>query len=405
MQDYGWTYGGTDKRSDMSEDGRSDTSRGTTTGRKISRGTRFLLWVGLLILLAPALIAELYLIATHTFLDRQTLDQNSSSRDSEKPGLPDNREKAKPLTMKSPNVSRAPIKPRIADAPLHTETARVGSSKHTSDVIVGPHRRLARIPPGPSEERILRDLKDRLEEPKPKPKVTYTVAQRLAQYGEKARKRLKPHFQAAGVRYPAKAVTLVGLKKERRLDLYAGKTHTDLKFIRCFPIQAASGVTGPKLRCGDKQVPEGLYRIVSLNPNSSFHLSLRVNYPNSFDIEMGRKDGRSKLGGDIMIHGDCVSAGCLAMGDKAAEELFVLAADTGIGRMRLILSPIDFRTRNLPKAVDTKKRPKWTKKLYAQITKELDDLPLPPESMASKLEEFANKAFPDRTWAGSRLSF
>lgn len=389
----------------MREDGRSDTSRGTTTSRKTSRGTRFLLWVGLLTLLTPALIAALYLIATDTFLDRQTLDRNSSSRDSGQPSLSDNREKAKPLTVESPTVSRAPIKPRIADAPSQTETAGVGSPKHTSGVIVGPRRRLARIPPGIPDERIFRDLKDRVEESKPKPKITYTVAQRLAQYGEKARKRLKPHFQAAGVRYPAKTVTLVGLKKERRLELYAGKTRKDLKFIRCFPIQAASGVTGPKLRRGDEQVPEGLYRIVSLNPNSKFHLSLRVNYPNGFDVKMGKKDSRSKLGGDIMIHGDCVSEGCLAMGDKAAEELFVLAADTGLGRMRLILSPIDFRTGVLPKAVDTKKRPKWTKKLYAKITKELEKLPLPPESPASKLEEFANKAFPDRKWAGSGLSF
>jgi L,D-transpeptidase catalytic domain len=378
----------------MSEDRRTDSSRGTTVGRKPSRVIRFFLGIGLLIFLAVALLAGLNLPEPHTVLERQTLDQNTSFRDSEKPGLPENREKIEPLAEKSPAVSRVPTEPEISSVPLRTETPSVDSSQQTIEVVIRPRKRLASIPRERPKEMIFRDLEERVEEPEPK--RTYTVAQRLAQYGEKSRKRLKPHFEAAGVRYPAKAVTLVGLKKEGRLELYAGKTRNDLKFIRHFPIQAASGVTGPKLKQGDKQVPEGLYRIVLLNPNSRFHLSLRVSYPNSFDIAMGRKDRRSKLGGDIMIHGDCVSEGCLAMGDEAAEELFVLASDTGLRRMRLILSPIDFRIKDLPKAVDTKKRPNWTNKLYAKISKELDKLPLPPASRASRLEEFSNAVFSGR---------
>jgi hypothetical protein len=39
-----------------------------------------------------------------------------------------------------------------------------------------------------------------------------------------------------------------------------------------------------------------------------------------------KKDGRKNLGSNIMIHGKNCSVGCLAMGDEAAEELFVLAA-------------------------------------------------------------------------------
>ena len=69
-----------------------------------------------------------------------------------------------------------------------------------------------------------------------------------------------------------------------------------------YPILAASGVLGPKLREGDKQVPEGIYGAEALNPNSKFHLSIRLNYPNTFDRRMAQSDGRTQLGGDIMIH-------------------------------------------------------------------------------------------------------
>ena len=92
-------------------------------------------------------------------------------------------------------------------------------------------------------------------------------------------------------------------------------------FVLADPILAASGVSGPK-REGDKQVPEGFYRIELLNPNSRYHLSLRVNYPNADDLERARQDGRalSTLGGDIMIHGGSASIGCLALGDPAVGE-------------------------------------------------------------------------------------
>jgi murein L,D-transpeptidase YafK len=74
-------------------------------------------------------------------------------------------------------------------------------------------------------------------------------------------------------------------------------------------MKRASGKAGPKLREGDGQVPEGIYRIDGLNPNSSYHLSLKLNYPNDFDLEQARTEGRTELGGDIFIHGKAVSIG------------------------------------------------------------------------------------------------
>lgn len=170
-----------------------------------------------------------------------------------------------------------------------------------------------------------------------------TIAERLEQYGESARMRWSPYFKSAGVEYPPSELVFVGLKEEKTLQIYARLGTNGFRFVRAYPILAASGVAGPKLREGDRQVPEGIYAIELLNPNSRYHLSLRVNYPNAFDREQARKEQRINLGGDIMIHGKDKSIGCLAMGDEGAEDLFVLAADTGIKHITVILSPVDFR--------------------------------------------------------------
>ncbi len=204
---------------------------------------------------------------------------------------------------------------------------------------------------------------------------TRTVAERVQQYAAKARLRLKPYFERARISYPPSRVTLVGLKAERRLQVYAAGPTNGYRLIRSYPILAASGVAGPKLREGDRQVPEGIYPIEALNPNSRFHLALRVGYPNAADRAQAQKEGRTNLGGDIMIHGSSVSVGCLAMGDEAAEDLFVLAADTGLQNMTVILSPADFRVgASVPKVA---KLPAWTESLYAQVKSRLAELPLP----------------------------
>jgi murein L,D-transpeptidase YafK len=155
--------------------------------------------------------------------------------------------------------------------------------------------------------------------------------------------------------------------------LYAAGGDGKFKFIRSYPVVKASGELGPKLQEGDGQVPEGLYKIESLNPNSRFHLSLRVDYPNAFDRAMGKKDGRTELGGDIMIHGSNASIGCLAMGDEAAEDLFVLAQRTGLKNIAVILTPVDFRACALPK--DFVHDPPWVKGLYEEIRSELSKYP------------------------------
>ncbi len=202
---------------------------------------------------------------------------------------------------------------------------------------------------------------------------TKTVEDRVKEYGAIARARLHPKFAAAKVSYPPDKLVLLGIKDEERLEIYAADQGKELRFIADYKILRASGNPGPKLREGDLQVPEGIYPIELLNPNSRFHLSLRIGYPNKFDREQAAREQRTNLGGDIMIHGSSVSIGCLAMGDEAAEDFFILAADTGIKNITVLLTPVDFRKgKPAPQG-----QPEWTASLYQTLSTELKKLPLP----------------------------
>ena len=219
-----------------------------------------------------------------------------------------------------------------------------------------------------------------------------TVGGVLARYGPAARARMKPHFERAHIAYPPKEVSVLVFKREKRMAIWAsdGKRWA---FIRDYPILAASGHAGPKLRQGDYQVPEGLYRIGGLNPNSSYHLSIRVDYPNSFDQRMAQRDGRTNLGGDIFIHGKAASIGCVAIGDVAIEEVFTLVAETGTPHVRLVLAPNDLRVAGAPMSEST---PLWVAQLYRTIAATLAQFPVWLESNSavdvrglSKVKAFA----------------
>jgi len=87
-------------------------------------------------------------------------------------------------------------------------------------------------------------------------------------------------------------------------------------------VAGQSGKLGPKRREGDKQVPEGVYFVDRFNPQSRFHLSLGINYPNASDRV---RSDRNRPGGDIFIHGDNKSIGCLAITDPLIEEVYTVA--------------------------------------------------------------------------------
>lgn len=132
-------------------------------------------------------------------------------------------------------------------------------------------------------------------------------------------------FAAAGVAWPPEELYLRAFKQERELEVWAGARGQPLRKVRTFPFCAASGDVGPKWRQGDLQVPEGFYTLDFFNPRSQFHLSMRVSYPNAADRLRGE---RRDLGGAIMVHGDCVSVGCIAIEDDPIEELYILVVDS-----------------------------------------------------------------------------
>jgi len=192
-----------------------------------------------------------------------------------------------------------------------------------------------------------------------------TIEQAVERYAPGAETRLTPRFRAAQVAYPPGTLTLVGLKEEKALELWARDDDGDeWTLIHRYDIRAASGVAGPKLREGDKQVPEGIYRVASLNPNSSYHLSIKLDYPNAFDKAHAKEDGRDKPGTNIFIHGKAASVGCLAMGDEAIEELFVLAHRVGIENVKVLLLPHDPSDKPLQAG---ESMPPWTAELYEQL--------------------------------------
>lgn len=208
-------------------------------------------------------------------------------------------------------------------------------------------------------------------------KTRYTLKQRLAEISPAALARVTAKYEKAKASWPPAELAFVAIKDNKALEVYSRPQDGEWQFVHRYKVLAASGASGPKLQRGDKQVPEGVYRISYLNPNSAYHVSLRVNYPNSFDRQMAKKDGRKDLGGDIMIHGKNVSAGCLAVGDPSAEELFVLAAEVGMKNVKVIIAPTDFRRKQ--NAV-LKVGPEWVPELYTEIASAMGEFKAPPSS-------------------------
>jgi len=126
------------------------------------------------------------------------------------------------------------------------------------------------------------------------------------------------------------------------------KRGKDGRFVldRSFDVCTWSGDLGPKLREGDGQSPEGFYfiRPSSLNPNSSYHLSFNLGFPNAYDRAHGR------TGSFLMVHGDCVSIGCYAMTDTGIEEIYAdveAAFADGQDFIRVHVFPFEMTEENL----------------------------------------------------------
>lgn len=141
---------------------------------------------------------------------------------------------------------------------------------------------------------------------------------------------LRESFRAKGIPYPPQQVFLRAFKKDAQFEVWVHDSIKN-KFVLAkeYRICAPSGDLGPKRQEGDLQVPEGFYVVDLFNPTSDYHLALRVSYPNASDSVFGN---RKKLGGEIMIHGDCVTVGCIPLTDDCIKEVYwlcVLAHSNG----------------------------------------------------------------------------
>jgi murein L,D-transpeptidase YafK len=136
---------------------------------------------------------------------------------------------------------------------------------------------------------------------------------------------LKDLFLKKNIPYPPKEIFIRAFKHEKILEVWANQTGGgEFQLIQSYPFCTLSGNLGPKRRQGDGQVPEGFYAINRFNPTSNFYLSLGLDYPNRSDQILAKGNN---LGGDIFIHGNCVSIGCIPLTDDRIKEVYLLAIE------------------------------------------------------------------------------
>lgn len=134
---------------------------------------------------------------------------------------------------------------------------------------------------------------------------------------------VRKQFEAKGLQWPAKFVYIRSFKYDANLEVWVKNAAKDpYKLFKTYKVCMQSGTMGPKRLQGDYQVPEGFYYINEFNPNSNYHLALGLNYPNASDKILSDS---LRPGGDIYIHGSCVSIGCIPVTDQQIEEIYVIA--------------------------------------------------------------------------------
>jgi hypothetical protein len=134
---------------------------------------------------------------------------------------------------------------------------------------------------------------------------------------------LKKQFAAKHISWPQKYMYIRSFKYNGEMEVWVRNNTVDsFTYFKTYKICALAGTLGPKRMEGDFQVPEGFYYINDFNGNSIYHLSLGLNYPNAADKLISDAD---RPGGEIYIHGSCVTVGCIPINNDQIEELYVLS--------------------------------------------------------------------------------
>jgi murein L,D-transpeptidase YafK len=136
---------------------------------------------------------------------------------------------------------------------------------------------------------------------------------------------VKEYFRQKNIAFNKYELFLRAFKLDQKLEVWAKeKGNASFMLIHTYDICASSGTVGPKRKEGDYQVPEGVYHINHFNPQSNFHLSLGISYPNASDKILS---DRKSPGSAIYIHGNCVTIGCIPITDDKIKELYVMAVE------------------------------------------------------------------------------
>lgn len=183
-------------------------------------------------------------------------------------------------------------------------------------------------------------------------------AARAKAAAERVKKLLAADLAEKGLRW-GDPVFLRAFKEEGELEVFLLHPQTKrFTLFRSYPIAAQSGKLGPKTREGDNQVPEGFYACGkrAMKPDSQFHLAFNVGYPNEYDL------AHQRTGSFIMVHGNQVSIGCLAMTDEKVEEIYSLcdaALQQGQPFFRIHFFPFRMTDERMEKARDSEHYEFW----------------------------------------------
>ncbi len=156
---------------------------------------------------------------------------------------------------------------------------------------------------------------------------------------------LMKQFEEKKLAWPAKYLYIRSFKYDSQLEVWVKQEKNEaFKLFKTYKVCALAGTLGPKRMAGDYQVPEGFYYINEFNPRSNYHLSLGLNYPNASDKMLSDS---LQPGGDIYIHGSCVTTGCIPLTDTYIEELYILATQAknmGEDFIPVHIFPVAFRS-------------------------------------------------------------
>lgn len=198
-------------------------------------------------------------------------------------------------------------------------------------------------------------------------------------YGPQIRARLKKALDAANVPYPPKAVRLAVFKAERKTELWLPDRDGIWVHVKDYAFSATSGTQGPKVYFADLQIPEGIYDIDSMALSAQYHLALHLNHPNEYDMAMVELEGRDPafMSTGIYVHGGAISYGCVVIGNRNIEEVFLLTYVAGQENTKVYIFPHDTNRRK-PEFRQCPGCPLWYGDLLHRLSRVIREFDRPP---------------------------